>query len=92
MEIKDILSELITVATATLNERGCPENFDLEDFISAIEDYYEELDEIVEFARNKHLHHSVHISIPVECFIVELSVDIIDGVRVCYTEFRASSL
>ena len=49
MEIKDILSELITVATATLNERGCPENFDLEDFISAIEDYYEELDEIGEF-------------------------------------------
>ena len=50
MEIKDILSELITVATATLNERGCPENFDLENFISVIEDYYEELDEIVEFA------------------------------------------
>jgi len=49
MEIKDILSELITVAAATLNERGCPENFDLEDFISAIEDYYEELDEIGEF-------------------------------------------
>ena len=49
MEIKVILSELITVATATLNERGCPENFDLEDFISAIEDYYEELDEIGEF-------------------------------------------
>ena len=49
MEIKDILSELITVATATLNERGCHENFDLEDFISAIEDYYEELDEIGEF-------------------------------------------
>jgi len=49
MEIKDILSELITVATATLNERGCPENFDLEDFINAIEDYYEELDEIGEF-------------------------------------------
>ena len=50
MEIKDILSELITVATATLNERGCPENFDLEDFISSIEDYYEDLDEIGEFA------------------------------------------
>ena len=49
MEIKDILSELITVATATLNERGCPENFDLEDFINAIEDYYEELDEIGDF-------------------------------------------
>jgi hypothetical protein len=32
-----------------MNERGCPENFDLEDFISAIEDYYEELDEIGEF-------------------------------------------
>ena len=49
MEIKDILSELITVATATLNERGCPENFDLEDFISAMEDYYSDLDEIGEF-------------------------------------------
>jgi pantothenate kinase len=49
MEIKDILSELITVANNAMNERGCPENFDLEDFISAIEDYYEELDEIGEF-------------------------------------------
>lgn len=49
MEIKDILSELITVATATLNERGCPENFDLEDFISTLEDYYGDLDEIGEF-------------------------------------------
>jgi hypothetical protein len=49
MEIKDILSELITVATASLNERGCPENFDLEDFISTLEDYYGELDEIGEF-------------------------------------------
>ena len=49
MEIKDILSELITVANSAMNERGCPENFDLENFISVIEDYYEELDEIVEF-------------------------------------------
>lgn len=49
MEIKDILSELITVATNTLNERGVPENFDLEDFISTLEDYYSELDEIGEF-------------------------------------------
>ena len=49
MEIKDILSELITVANNAMNERGCPENFDLEDFISVIEDYYEELDEIGEF-------------------------------------------
>ena len=49
MEIKDILSELITVATSALNERGCPENFDLEDFISTLEDYYSELDEIGEF-------------------------------------------
>ena len=46
MEIKDILSELITVANSAMNERGCPENFDLENFISVIEDYYEELDEI----------------------------------------------
>ncbi len=36
MEIKDILSELITVATNTLNERGGPENFDLEDFIKSM--------------------------------------------------------
>jgi hypothetical protein len=49
MEIKDILSELITVATSALNERGCPENFDLEDFIDTLESYYSELDEIGEF-------------------------------------------
>jgi hypothetical protein len=49
MEIKDILNELITVATNTLNERGAPENFDLEDFIDTLESYYEELDEIDEF-------------------------------------------
>jgi pantothenate kinase len=49
MEIKDILSELITVANSVMNERGCPENFDLEDFISVIEDYYNDLDEIGEF-------------------------------------------
>jgi pantothenate kinase len=49
MEIKDILSELITVATNVLNEKGQPENFDLEDFISAMESYYEELDEIGAF-------------------------------------------
>jgi hypothetical protein len=49
MEIKDILSELITVATNTLGERGNPDNFDLEDFITTMEDYYEELDEIGEF-------------------------------------------
>ena len=49
MEIKDILSELITVANNAMNERGCPENFDLEDFISVIEDYYNDLDEIGEF-------------------------------------------
>jgi len=49
MEIKDILSELITVATNVLNEKGEPENFDLEDFISTMEGYYEELDEIGAF-------------------------------------------
>ena len=49
MEIKDILSELITVATNQLGERGCPENFDLEDFISTLEDYYNDLDEIGDF-------------------------------------------
>jgi hypothetical protein len=49
MEIKDILSELITVATNTLNEKGNPDNFDLEDFISVMEGYYQELDELGEF-------------------------------------------
>jgi hypothetical protein len=49
MEIKDILSELITIATSALNERGVPENFDLEDFIDTLESYYSELDEISEF-------------------------------------------
>ena len=49
MEIKDILSELIQIATNQLGERGEPENFDLEDFISTLEDYYSELDEIGEF-------------------------------------------
>jgi len=49
MEIKDILSELITVSTNVLNERGVPENFDLEEFIQMLENYYEELDEIGEF-------------------------------------------
>jgi hypothetical protein len=50
MEIKDILSELITVSTNILNERGSnPENFDLEDFIFVLEEYYTELDEIGEF-------------------------------------------
>lgn len=49
MEIKDILSELITVTTNTLHERGVPENFDLEDFIDTLESYYSELDEISEF-------------------------------------------
>ena len=49
MEIKDILSELITVSTNLLNERSNPDNFDLEDFISVLENYYQELDEIGEF-------------------------------------------
>ena len=49
MEIKDILSELITVSINTMNVRGCPENFDLEDFIDTLEDYYGDLDEIGEF-------------------------------------------
>lgn len=49
MEIKDILSELITVATNVLNEKGNPENFDLEDFIDTLETYYSDLDEIGEF-------------------------------------------
>jgi hypothetical protein len=49
MEVKDILSELITVATNVLNEKGQPDNFDLEDFIQTLEDYYTELDEIGQF-------------------------------------------
>ena len=49
MEIKDILSELITVATNVMNEKGQPENFDLEDFIQNMEDYYSELDDLGEF-------------------------------------------
>ena len=49
MEIKDILSELITVATNTFSERGNPDNFDLEDFITTMESYYEELDDLGEF-------------------------------------------
>lgn len=49
MEIKEILSELITVANNVLNERGVPDNFDLEDFIQVLDDYYHELDEIGEF-------------------------------------------
>ena len=46
MEIKDILSELITVSTNLFNEKGQPDNFDLEDFISELENHFEELDEI----------------------------------------------
>jgi hypothetical protein len=49
MEIKDILSELITVSTNLLNERGNPDNFDLEELIQTLENYYEELDELGEF-------------------------------------------
>jgi pantothenate kinase len=49
MEIKDILSELITVATNVMNEKGQPENFDLEDFIQTMENYYSELDDLGEF-------------------------------------------
>ena len=49
MEIKDILAELITVATNAFNEKGQPDNFDLEDFIQTMEDYYGELDDLGEF-------------------------------------------
>jgi len=49
MEIKDILKELITAANATYNHSGQPENFDLEDFITTIESYYHELDDLGEF-------------------------------------------
>lgn len=53
MEIKDILRELITVSNNVLLDRGVPENFDLEDFISTLEDYYSELDEIGTFYYNE---------------------------------------
>ena len=49
MEIKDLISELITVANNTLSERGNPDNFDLEELVETLESYYEELDEIGEF-------------------------------------------
>ena len=49
MEIKEILSELILVAQNLLNEKGQPENFDLEDFIYQMEGYHQELDEAGEF-------------------------------------------
>ena len=49
MEIKDLISELITVATNQLSERGNPDNFDLEELVETLESYYEELDEIGEF-------------------------------------------
>lgn len=49
MEIKDILSELILSAQNTLNDKGQPENFDLEDFIYQLEGYFQELDEIGDF-------------------------------------------
>jgi hypothetical protein len=49
MEIKDILKELIVAANATLSHNGHPENFDLEDFISTLEAYYEDLDDVGEF-------------------------------------------
>jgi hypothetical protein len=49
MEIKDILSELIANANNLFNQNGQPENFDLEDFIHTLEDYYDELDELNEF-------------------------------------------
>ncbi len=49
MEIKEILSELILVAQSLLNEKGQPENFDLEDFIYQLEGYFQELDEIGDF-------------------------------------------
>jgi hypothetical protein len=49
MEIKEILSELILVAQSLLNEKGQPENFDLEDFIYQMEGYHQELDEAGEF-------------------------------------------
>jgi hypothetical protein len=49
MELKDILKEVIIASSASLNQNGSPENFDLEDFINVIESYYRELDDIGEF-------------------------------------------
>ena len=49
MEIREIVSELILAAQNVLNDKGQPENFDLEDFIYQMEGYLQELDEIGEF-------------------------------------------
>jgi hypothetical protein len=49
MEIKDILKELINVAQLELDQNGQPDNFDLDDFINLLEDYWSELDDIGEF-------------------------------------------
>jgi hypothetical protein len=49
MEIKELLSDLIATSTSVLNEKGQPENFDLEYFIQQLEEYHQELDELGEF-------------------------------------------
>jgi pantothenate kinase len=49
MEIKDLLNELIEVSTNLFNDKGQPENFDLEYFIQQLEDYHQELDDIGQF-------------------------------------------
>jgi len=52
MEIKDLLNDLINSAQAELDQNGQPENFDLEDFIYTLEEYWSELDDIGEFDHN----------------------------------------
>ena len=48
MEIKEQLSELINTINNIIYEKGIPNNFDLEDFLSTLEGYYQELDDIGE--------------------------------------------
>ena len=49
MEIKELLNDLIATSISVLNEKGQPENFDLEYFIQQLEDYHQELDDIGQF-------------------------------------------
>jgi len=49
MEIRNILSELILSAQNTFNDKGQPDNFDLEDFIYQLESWQQELDDLGEF-------------------------------------------
>ena len=49
MEIRDLLAKLIVKANDELSEKGQPLNFDLEDFISTMESYWGDLEDIGSF-------------------------------------------